>query len=240
MRIQCAVWPAWLASLAIAALIVGFSGWAETGSHTAATLAADDKAGEKPKGPPPLVVGKDAPRLSDEPAKTPTAADGSKGPVADNTACYCCHTNYREESFAQYHAKANVGCVECHGESLPHRNDEDNITPPDILYAPDGIEQNCKKCHDTHDAPAAKVIAMWQEKCPARTNPNDLFCTDCHGEHRLKFRTVWWDKKTGELGTRQQGERIRWAIDLTKAPTEQKTPAEQSPSQDAPSDTEMH
>ena len=24
-------------------------------------------------------------------------------------------------------------------------------------------------------------------------------CTDCHGDHRLRLRTVRWDKKTGKL-----------------------------------------
>jgi hypothetical protein len=140
--------------------------------------------------------------------------------VADNEACFCCHTNYREEPMAVSHANAKVGCIQCHGESTAHRNDEDNITPPDTMYAAADIEKNCAKCHDEHTAPAAKVIARWQEKCPARTNPKDLLCTDCHGEHRLRFRSVWWDKKTGKLGERAKGERTRMNPDLTKVPGE--------------------
>jgi hypothetical protein len=221
-------------------LILSFSGPAERGSRGTAMLAAAEKEGEKPPAPPPLVVTKDAPRLLDEPAKPAVPAAGaSRGPVADNTACYCCHANYQTESFAQDHAKANVGCVECHGESSAHRNDEDNITPPDVIFAPEDIERNCQKCHDTHDAPAVKVIAMWREKCPARTNPKDLLCTDCHGEHRLKFRTVWWDKKTGQLGERKEGERVRWAPDLTKVPAENKVLAKGKSGQDATPEGEM-
>ena len=47
--------------------------------------------------------------------------------------------------------------------------------------------------------PAKKVIAAWQEKCPAKTHVEDLLCTDCHGDHRLKVRTVRWDKHTRKL-----------------------------------------
>lgn len=135
--------------------------------------------------------------------------------LADNSACYVCHGNYQEEPFALSHAKEDVGCVDCHGESDDHRNDEDNITPPDTMYAAADIEPACAKCHETHDAPAAKVIARWQERCPAKTDPKTLVCTDCHGEHRLKFRTVWWNKKTGELAVRKAGQRTKAAVDLT-------------------------
>ena len=97
---------------------------------------------------PELKVDKGAPLLLDslpdaKPEKTP-----DEGPVADNSACYCCHRNYEEEAMVQEHAKANVGCVKCHGESIAHRNDEDNITPPDVIYASDQIEKACQKCHD--------------------------------------------------------------------------------------------
>ena len=137
---------------------------------------------------------------------------------ADNSPCYVCHVNYEEEEFVTSHAGENVGCVDCHGQSYAHRDDEDNITPPDVLYGADAIAPSCGKCHDTHDAPAAKVIARWQERCPAKENPADLVCTDCHGQHRLRFRTVWWDKKTRELVIRGENERVKYAPDLTKKP----------------------
>lgn len=162
-----------------------------------------------------------------EPSTADAAAGGSKkkegkdtkGPVADNTACFVCHANYDEETLAGQHAKANVGCVKCHGESVAHRNDEDNITPPDIMFPTDQIDKECVKCHETHDAPARKVIATWQKRCPAKENPADLVCTDCHGEHRLKFRTVWWDRKTHKLAT-SKGQRVKYNPDYTKKPGE--------------------
>lgn len=123
---------------------------------------------------------------------------------ADNSACHVCHGNYDVEELALIHAKEDVGCIECHGESLAHRDDEDNVTPPDVMYPADKIADKCAECHDTHDAAARKVIARWQERCPQKTNPKDLVCTDCHGQHRLKLRTVRWDKKTRKLIVRKE------------------------------------
>jgi hypothetical protein len=57
----------------------------------------------------------------------------------------------------------------------------------------------CAKCHEDHDASARKIIQRWQQRCPAKTRPNEIVCTDCHFEHRLPSRTVVWDKKTGKL-----------------------------------------
>ena len=150
--------------------------------------------------------------------KLPEAPKDADEILADNNACYVCHGNYKEEPFALIHAKEDVGCADCHGESHDHRNDEDNITPPDKMYAQEDIASACAECHETHDAPARKVIARWQERCPAKTDPKKLVCTDCHGEHRLKFRTVWWNKKTGELIVRKQGQRTKAAEDLTAEP----------------------
>ena len=67
------------------------------------------------------------------------------------------------------------------------------------MYAAAEIEPGCAKCHDMHNAPAAKAIARWQEPCPGKTNASDLVCTDWHGEHGLKVSTAWWDTKTREL-----------------------------------------
>lgn len=157
------------------------------------TLAAEQGASAPPLSK--LKVDRSAPLLLDDaPQSAPAPKTG-----ADNEACFCCHTNYREEQFAGYHAKGDIGCVDCHGQSHAHRNDEQNTTPPEVMYPTEAIEACCQKCHDTHDAPAAKVIATWQERCPGKTDPAELLCTDCHGDHRLKLRIVQWDKKTGKL-----------------------------------------
>lgn len=148
--------------------------------------------------PPPLVVDPSAPLLLDDaPAQKPPAS--AAGPKADNEACFVCHANYREEPLVVEHAKQNVGCVKCHGPSLKHRNDENNTTPPDVMFPLDAIDDACAECHDEHIAPAVKVIARWQERCPQKTQPDSIACTDCHGNHRLALRSVRWNKKTGEL-----------------------------------------
>jgi formate-dependent nitrite reductase cytochrome c552 subunit len=144
--------------------------------------------------PPPLVVDKDAPLLLDDPPEEP----GPEMPD-ENQACYVCHTNYEEEPLAVWHGEEDVACIDCHGKSFAHRNDEDNITPPDVMYPPEKIAKKCAECHETHDAPAVEVIALWQQRCPEKTDPKSIVCTDCHGQHRLKLRTVRWNKRTGEL-----------------------------------------
>ena len=121
----------------------------------------------------------------------------------DNGACYVCHANYETESLVVTHGKEEIGCVDCHGPSAEHRNDEDNITPPDILYPQDQVDKMCSQCHETHDAPARNVVGRWQQRCPEKTDPEELICTDCHYEHRLATRVVRWDKRTRALLLRQ-------------------------------------
>lgn len=146
--------------------------------------------------------------------KLPQAVEKEKLKV-DNSACYVCHGNLDGEELVVSHGKEGTGCIDCHGASVAHRNDEDNITPPDKMYALADVDRMCRECHDIHDAPARKVIQRWQERCPAKGNPKDIVCTDCHFHHRLPFRTVWWDKKTGKLIVRKSGQRTKPAADLT-------------------------
>lgn len=119
--------------------------------------------------------------------------------AVDNSACYVCHRNLERDALVVRHGKAKVGCADCHGESLLHRNDEDNATPPDKMFGPDNIDGLCQSCHDQHDVPAREVISRWQRRCPQKTDPKTIVCTDCHFEHRLAQRVVRWDKKTGKL-----------------------------------------
>jgi predicted CXXCH cytochrome family protein len=163
--------------------------------------AAEAKAAaEKPATTsklPPLVVDKSEPLTLDGPEGKPGAKPKDSSQL--NTACYVCHANYSEESMVVEHAKEKVGCIDCHGQSFAHRDDEDNITPPDIMFPAEKVDVACQKCHDTHDAPAKKVLKRWQERCPAKQDFAAVVCTDCHGEHRLDKRTVRWDKTTRKL-----------------------------------------
>jgi hypothetical protein len=151
-------------------------------------------------GPPPLVVDTSAPLLLDEPTEEEEVPDvATTQAAAENMACFVCHDNYRTEFLANRHAKAEIGCVNCHGQSSAHRNDENNITPPEILYSPEKIDSFCQGCHRTHDVPPQKIIARWAERSLDRTDPSKIVCTDCHGDHRMKVRTIIWDKRSGKL-----------------------------------------
>jgi predicted CXXCH cytochrome family protein len=152
--------------------------------------------------------------------KLPEASGNAERLPVDNGACYVCHKNYDGEGLALVHGKAEIACVDCHGQSDAHRNDEDNITPPDRMFALGDVDGMCAECHEGHDAPAREVLARWRERCPTKTDPAEIVCTDCHFQHRLPFRTVWWDRDTGKLVIRKGDQRIKRAEDLTKTPTE--------------------
>jgi len=167
---------------------------------------AGDKT-ESAGGPPPLVVDSDAPLLLDEPTQEQQDSAGMTTQAAvENTACFVCHANYRTESLASSHARANIGCAVCHGQSFEHKNDENNTTPPEKMYSADKIDSFCQGCHNSHDVPAGKVVALWTKRNPGKTDPDKIVCTDCHGNHRMKVRTIVWDKKTGKLLSTNRGE----------------------------------
>ncbi len=131
--------------------------------------------------------------------KLPEAPHDSAGLEGINENCFVCHGNYRTEAMVLSHAKEKVGCVKCHGPSLPHQRDEDHRTPPDKMYGRDDVDKMCQDCHEEHDVPAVKVLNRWRERCPQRTEPKEIVCTDCHNEHRLSARHVVWDRKTRKV-----------------------------------------
>jgi Cytochrome c3 len=156
-------------------------------------LAASD-------APPPLTVEENAPQLN-EPSQTNAAAARqmkSARPTADNSTCYVCHFPFKEDSFVLAHARANIGCAKCHGNSRKHVADENNLTPPDIMFPAATIVAFCSTCHKTHDAPAVAVLTRWKERC-ADQPVRQIVCTDCHGDHHMQHRTIRWDKRTGRL-----------------------------------------
>lgn len=189
---RCTVWVGLLAGWV--ALGIWYGAGRTGGSGPVAFGASQPE--NTSKSPPPLRVDSTAPRLLDASPKT-TASARSKPPKADNQPCYVCHANYQDEPLAARHVVADIGCVQCHGESTAHRNDENNTTPPDTMYPAENIDPACIKCHPTHDVPARNVLARSAERRLAERTPQEIVCTDCHGDHRLKVRTVRWDKKTG-------------------------------------------
>jgi len=123
--------------------------------------------------------------LDDEPD-----AGRSDGPQADNSRCFVCHINYMQEEIAVIHARANIGCAGCHGESDEHIADESwasggNGTAPDIMYPKSKINSSCMKCHPKNN------IDNDRHK-PLFANFEKTVCTDCHGSHRLEVRKCKW------------------------------------------------
>lgn len=118
----------------------------------------------------------------------------AKGAVADNSRCHVCHFNFSDEELSVTHARGGVGCEKCHGASDAHCGDENNITPPDVLYAKSRIIPACLKCHGVDE------LAHADMHCPVYVaGKTKQVCTACHGEHKMSVRTVRWDKETGKL-----------------------------------------
>ncbi len=158
----------------------------------------DERSGTAAAAPPLSLEG-----YLDE--KLPEADHDRPKLKVDNSACYVCHENLADEPLVVRHGQSDekIGCVKCHGESLAHRNDEDNVTPPDKMYGLRDIDRMCRECHESHDVAARKVLLRWKQRCPEKTDPRRIVCTDCHFRHRLAVRTVRWDKKTGRLLTNE-------------------------------------
>jgi hypothetical protein len=133
-------------------------------------------------------------RLDDEPLlllDDGSDAESSAGPGVDNTRCFVCHINYMQEDVAVIHARANIGCKDCHGDSDEHIADESwasggNGTAPDIMYPRPKINPFCMGCH-----PKDKISAVQHEPLFADTEQKKC-CTDCHGSHRLARRKCKW------------------------------------------------
>ncbi len=130
--------------------------------------------------------------------------ESSPGLVADNRLCFACHVNLKKETLTTVHAQANIGCTQCHGASEAHRLDEDTITPPDVMFPVEKIRSFCTSCH-TEDA---MTIVPAHQAAASELNPSTESCTDCHGQHRLKYRTRKWDKTTRNLIKDQRVRRL--------------------------------
>lgn len=188
----------WYVALALVAAAVATARTFPGPLGASSVRAAEQQEQKKADKLPPLTVDSSAPLLLDEGTKP--AGDKAVAPsVAENAACYVCHSNYQEEELVTLHAAGDTGCIDCHGKSYKHRNDENNTTPPDVMFPREKIEDACGKCHETHNAPAARVIARLRERMPRLTEVEQATCTDCHGHHRLARRTVRWNRTTGEL-----------------------------------------
>jgi len=122
-----------------------------------------------------------------------------------NVFCSACHYGFAEEDLARTHERAGVGCERCHGESERHRSDENNVTPPEIMYPRDKINPTCMMCHPRHEirrVPAHEALlagAKTSLDSASESDAHPTVCTDCHAkEHRITVRAIRWNKATGE------------------------------------------
>ena len=154
-----------------------------------AIVACEQQVKEKQEQP---LLLEEEPLLLEEPPLL-LNEDEETGPMADNSRCHVCHINYDDEVLAVTHARADINCEKCHGSSDAHCGDEDNITPPDIMYPAEKIRPFCMGCHSKE-----KIDIDVHKEVLSDTSAKGV-CTNCHGEHRLGYRTRKWDKTTGKL-----------------------------------------
>lgn len=170
-----------LAGLALAALLAGARGCDRKGIDPASQGNVGAGRDETP------LLLEDGPLL---PEHDPASGERD-GKGADNSRCYVCHVNYVREDLAARHARADIGCARCHGESDAHIADESwasggNGTAPDIMYPRARINPLCLGCH-----PAGKLKGE-QHKVVLAGTGKEKCCTDCHGKHRLPRRRCKW------------------------------------------------
>ena len=147
-----------------------------------------------------------------EAAASEAVTDYYQRPVASfvaNPFCKACHLDFDEDELAIDHELAGIGCERCHGESLRHRSDEANITPPQLMYRKERINPTCMMCHPRHaiqhvgdHQPILEAgLSVFEEEGPSDAGGHTAaYCMDCHGpNHRMKVRTVRWDKCTGAV-----------------------------------------
>lgn len=138
-------------------------------------------------------------------AEEPVAEEVVEKTFTANIFCAACHYAFGDEELAKAHEEVGIGCERCHGESERHRSDEDNVTPPEIMYPKDKINPTCMMCHPRHEiehVPAHGILLAGAKTIFDSDSDSDsqMYCTTCHAkEHRINVRTTRWNKATGEI-----------------------------------------
>ena len=137
-------------------------------------------------------------------ADEPVEEEVAEKTFTANEFCAACHYAFGEEKLALSHQKAGIGCERCHGESERHRSDEDNVTPPEIMYPKNKIIPTCMMCHPRHEiervGPHKQLLAGAKTIFDSDDDGPQMTCMFCHAKkHRIKVRTIRWNKATGEL-----------------------------------------
>jgi len=179
--------------LVLAAVAVGVISCGESKKANRLKTGTDPAGvAEKPAEEEPLLLDDEPLLLDDEPLLlNDEPSDGDTSNWADNSRCHVCHVNYQNEDIAVTHARAGMGCKDCHGESDEHIADESwasggNGTAPDRMFLPEAINPFCMGCH-----PKDKIDTPQHKPLFAQGGARKV-CTDCHGKHRLHTRKCKW------------------------------------------------
>jgi len=184
-----------LFALALSGLILLPGGCEQSQSENEVQNDPESATAKKPvENEKPLLLEDEPLLLSDEPAlllEDDPAAGLADGSMADNSRCFVCHVNYTNEKIAIVHARQDMGCADCHGESDEHIADESwasggNGTAPDKIYTKDQVNPFCMGCHSKDKLPEEAHKPVFAE------SDKKKHCTDCHGEHLLKNRKTKW------------------------------------------------
>jgi len=124
------------------------------------------------------------------PDKTKVLADIKEPRPEDNQLCMVCHASMADEQITKAHFDQGILCVDCHGRSTEHMEDEMLNTTPDIKYGRLQAQPFCKACHETHKHPVKveEFLGKWMSKDRpnGRVITSNSICTDCHGIHVQK------------------------------------------------------
>ena len=163
-------------------------------SNTTAALpvtTADEDAGVDPPADPNNADPPADPNNADPPAEPNNAdplagmdpellaqlAEAEAAAAAEEQVGMCgtCHVDVVDDFAGSLHQAEDVGCVECHGPSEGHVEDENNEVKPEEVFARADVDRLCGECHRCPD-PAAK-----REPGPGEKHK---VCIDCHGPHK--------------------------------------------------------
>lgn len=185
--------------LAAAAVVIAAYAQEEAGRQPQRSqVSRDSQDGEKPQqrepsgtDEEPLLLEDEPPLLLDDGDEEPSQ---TKRPVADNSRCHVCHLDYVKEDIAVVHARANIGCADCHGDCDEHIADESwasggKGTPPGKMYRRKEVNAFCTTCHAKDKIDKIDNI---QHKLFFAGTAKEKYCTDCHGDHRLGKRMCKW------------------------------------------------
>jgi hypothetical protein len=175
--------------LASALLVGAGCEWTRSGSKAASDSKTPELVVHKGAIPKAILApDKEKPLLLEDEPETKAGDAG----VADNSRCQVCHINFMKEELTEVHAKAGIGCSNCHGPSDAHIADESwasggNGTAPDIMYTRQKINPFCVECHTR-----AKIGEIEMHKELFDVPEGKRTCVECHGKHLMAQRKCKW------------------------------------------------